>query len=472
MRCKSCVTALICLVLLSLLFAAPNLDTAKGQTSPDMYVGVDMAYGHGSDPAAVAVNVADAKALIDQVSSFTNFFIVGTSGISDTTSLNETLQYAYDKGLSFMSFIPNSYSDLPEDFNPYYLDSYLIQWLTNDKNAWGDRLIGFLSPPQDEPGGRQIDQYSGRLISLSNNASSPDYVSNYTDAAANFESRLRSYVTHSAPRGMNQTMFPLFTSDYALYWFDYKSGYDGILAQFGWNNSRQLTTALCRGAAEAQGKQWGVVLTYTYDIAPYLESGPQLYNDMVYAYNSGAKYIVIFDSNENYTQSILQPEHLLAMQQFWDYAKTHTRSGTPASGRTALVLPYGYALAFRSSFDSLWGIWPQDVFPQNITAVVHNALHAYGDNLDIVYDEGLQAGSNMGYSQMVNWNDSALTPITSLSPSPTATPSQVSSPSLTPDHNGVPPTGYIVIAATIVVVAVFVGIALAFRKVQAQNNST
>ena len=36
-----------------------------------------------------------------------------------------------------------------------------------------------------------------------------------------------------------------------------------------------------------------------------MESGPELYNDMVLAYENGAKYIVVFDSNANYTQNVL-----------------------------------------------------------------------------------------------------------------------------------------------------------------------
>jgi hypothetical protein len=130
----------------------------------------------------------------------------------------------------------------------------------------------------------QIYQYSGRLFRISDNASSFDYASNYTDATAKFESRVHSTLSgNNDINGINQTMFPLFSTDYALYWFDYKGGYDGVLAQFGWNNTRQLSAALCRGASEVQGKQWGVIITYTYNETPYLEAGPQLYSDLVYA---------------------------------------------------------------------------------------------------------------------------------------------------------------------------------------------
>ena len=121
---------------------------------------------------------------------------------------------------------------------------------------------------------------------------------NYTDAANQYENLLNSDTLSSITRNYNSsTNVPLFSSDYALYWFDYEGGYNTIFAEFGWNYSRQLNVALCRGAAESQDKTWGVMITYTYTNPPYIESAPDLYNDMLYAYNNGAKYIVVFDSN-------------------------------------------------------------------------------------------------------------------------------------------------------------------------------
>jgi len=42
-------------------------------TTPDVYVGVDMGY---------ATTVAGAESLIDQVSDYTNFFILGASALT------------------------------------------------------------------------------------------------------------------------------------------------------------------------------------------------------------------------------------------------------------------------------------------------------------------------------------------------------------------------------------------------------
>ena len=93
---------------------------------------------------------------------------------------------------------------------------------------------------------------------------------------------------------LNQTMSRLFTSDYALYWFDYKSGYKTVFAEFVGNESRERHIALCRGAAETLGRDWGVIVTWKYNQPPYLESGDELYSDLALAYSSGAKYAVVF----------------------------------------------------------------------------------------------------------------------------------------------------------------------------------
>ena len=90
---------------------APS-NNAFAQIQPDVYVGVDMAYGYGS---------ASAKSLIDKISSYTNLFVVGASGSCYAGPLGEIFQYAYEKGLSFMSFQPVFY--LPSSYNQSYYNS-------------------------------------------------------------------------------------------------------------------------------------------------------------------------------------------------------------------------------------------------------------------------------------------------------------------------------------------------------------
>lgn len=75
-----------------------------------------------------------------------------------------------------------------------------------------------------------------------------------------------------------------FTSDYALYWFDYQGGYDTIFAEFGSNQSTAQTIALARGAARIQNKTWGTIITWTYDQPPYLVNGEEMYSQLLTVY--------------------------------------------------------------------------------------------------------------------------------------------------------------------------------------------
>ena len=200
----------------------------------------------------------------------------------------------------------------------------------------------------------------------------------------------------------NETSFPLFTSDYALYWFDYKAGYDVVFAEFGWNYSRQLNIALDRGAATIQNKDWGVMITWTYNNPPYIESGAELYKDMILAYNNGAKYILVFDTNKNYTQGILKDEHLEALRQFWNYTKKNPRTTQALSERIAFVLPKYYGYGFRGPNDKIWGFWEADALSLEISHHLGSFLEEYGTNLDIIYDDDIKYSEL--YSKYIFWN--------------------------------------------------------------------
>lgn len=72
-----------------------------------------------------------------------------------------------------------------------------------------------------------------------------------------FVSSVNSSLTHFMPYYMMTGDQNLLTSDYALYWWDYKAGYNMVLTEFGWNYSRQLAIALDRGAASVRNKKIG-----------------------------------------------------------------------------------------------------------------------------------------------------------------------------------------------------------------------
>jgi len=256
-----------------------NNVSAKIQ-QPDVYVGVDVAYG---------MSTSTAKNLIDQVSEYTNLFVVGTTGSCRADTLGEIFQYAYDKDLSFMSFVP-FFLGGPGNWSDYdqtqWTSFNITRWFEYAKANWTDHLLGFLDPVEDEPGGQMLDGTRDRPVRITNGVvGSGIYVSNYTEAANAFVEGYGAQLDRDRNSWvLNGTGYPLFTSDYALYWFDYKAGQDVVFAEFGWNYSRQINVALNRGAAQAQGKEWGVVLTYTYNVTPYLESGEELFKDMVMAY--------------------------------------------------------------------------------------------------------------------------------------------------------------------------------------------
>ena len=341
---------------------------------PDVFFGVDVAYE----------NLTEIKTLINEISPYTNLFVIGCTGIThNATRLNDICQYVYDKGLSFIVYSEGALQR---------------QWLEDAKNRWGERFLGFYV--WDENGGKQLDLYEYKAV---------DEADNYTDASNQFVDRLKSSLNR-----MNYTdpAVPcLFTSDYALYWFNYKAGYDVLLAQLGWNYSRQLNIALCRGAATMQNKEWGVIITWTYTEPPYIESGEELYKDLVLAYENGAKYISIFDSNENYTQGILNEEHLAALKQFWQYMQNNPRENSATSDRVAYVLPQDYGYGFRGPTDKIWGLWEADNLTEQICETLGNFMIKYGSRLDIIYDEGLEPDNTYGYSKLLFWNSSSPTEI-------------------------------------------------------------
>jgi hypothetical protein len=195
-----------------------------------------------------------------------------------------------------------------------------------------------------------------------------------------------------------------FTSDYALYWFDYAGGYDTIFAEFGSNQSTPLTIALVRGAATMQNKTWGTIITWTYDHPPYTVNGSEIYSELLQSYTSGAKYAVIFDypQIDDNPYGILTNEHFAALQNFWNNLPTLKVNG---EADAALVLPANYGWAMRSLQDKIWGLWnPADLGnSEQIWNVTHALLAKYSLKLDIIYEDS-QFPVDGRYQKIVNWN--------------------------------------------------------------------
>jgi hypothetical protein len=364
--------AILCFLLfVSLFFISVSLISDQKDETPDVFVGIDVAY----------IGLEQIKALVDKVSNYTNLFIIGSKGIShDPLKLEEMCQYLTAKNMQFII-----YTDSP--FN-------LASIFDVVKN-YEDNFMGFYY--FDEQGGKQLDLDELRYVRKAEN---------YTDASNQFVEGLNNWLNMRSFRDITfpyaPSDFPLYTSDYALYWFDYQAGYDVVFAEFGWNYSRQLNAALCRGAATVQNKEWGVIIAWTYNHPPYIESGPELYDDMILAYENGANYIVVFDTNENYTEGILTEEHLEAMEQFWQYAQNHPRASDQIEKRVAYVLPEDYGYGFRGPEDKIWGLWETTNLSTEMSYHLGSYIEEYGTNLDIIY--GSEITTNEIYRKYIFWN--------------------------------------------------------------------
>jgi hypothetical protein len=333
---------------------------------------------------------------VDEVKSYTNFFIVGSSGITNNvTKLNEVCQYINDSGLYFAVYMH------PVDQTQFNQS----RWVSDARQRWGERFMGLYV--SDEPAGNQIDRYHLNGTSFM----FVEQADNYTDAADKYVESL-NHVLNYFRVDWNVGAFPLFTSDYALYEFDYRGGFDVVFAEFGWNHSRPLNVALCRGAAAVHNKDWGVMMTYTYGAPPYIESGPELYNDMVTAYQNGAKYIVVFDYAKDYAKNvsygILQPEHLDALKRFWRYMKENPRTSDAVDERVAYVLPKDYGFGFRGPDDTIWGLWDADNLSSQIWNDANALVEQYKPLMDIVYEDDLQSAT-FKYSKLIFWNGTTIT---------------------------------------------------------------
>ena len=354
--------------------------TNNKQNKPELFIGVSVAH----------YNLEEIIEIADKIQSYTNLFVIGSTGITyNVSKLDPVCTYLYEKGFFFLIYMHPA-----DNINSLEVQR---QWVEKAKKIWGQKFIGLYA--FDEPGGRQVDHDQYRVIDEAGE--------NYSDTAEKYVSTLSNILYHITNEPIEAGNLPLYTSDYALYWFDYKGGYDTVFAEFGWNYSRQLNVACCRGAASAQNKEWGAIITWTYNNPPYIESGPELYNDLVLAYENGAKYILVFDSNEDYTQGILKEEHLEALKQFSEHTKEKHQYQF-VENRVAYVLPKGYAYGFRGPEDKIWGFWEADSFSYKVSYEIGGLLEEYGKRLDIIYDDEMNLDKT--YTSYIFWNGTIYNP--------------------------------------------------------------
>ena len=388
MKKRVAVSAFCLLLTLSAAFFVSSY-SAVNETGkkPDCYVGVSFCGN----------TTAEAKLLIDRVKDFTNLFVLLSGPVSvNETATNEICQYAADAGLSFIVFFGDlTPSILPEEYR------WRLPWLNYAKQRWGDRFLGVYY--YDEPGGTQLD-YNW------NESEFFPFFYNFTSRDYDWAEQYYMYGLANDPGivGLQARSIDIFTSDYALYWFDYSVGYTAVFAEAGWNHSLNQDIALVRGAAKMQNKSWGTIATWKYFNPPYLDDADSILEQMRAAYECGAEYIIIFnyptlDGND---YGIMTDEHFQALEQFWnDTVKNPEVIHGSIEAEAALVLPKNYAWGMRNPNDKIWGFWDSDEKSPQIWALLNSLLEQYGYGLDIVYDDP-EFPVEGNYSHIYYWNQS------------------------------------------------------------------
>ena len=446
---KRTFTATIALLIIgTFLVAAVMLskpDISNIAEAPKAYVGI--AYAGNS--------VAQGEALIDKVKGYTNLFVLQSGLLQrDLKSVNELGDYAVSAGMYFLPYFGN------------YIQASFAPWLENAKQKWGTHLVGvyYGDEPggkmlddyviyQDLATGDSITKtkYGDIVVQQTNGI-----VINYElsgaikldePAAAISGSDIDSEVTFY-PNGTVDVVKPatdgfsfnsyqelesirpfkdlndtaqrfcdrdktsidflknstqVFTSDYALYQFDYSSGYDVVLGQIGWNMSLTQQLSLMRGAANLEHKDWGIFITWKYQGPDfYLDNGTEILNQMRTAYECGSKYFVLFNyyDSDNGTDGTMKPEHFQALKTFWsDVVKNPQEVQGSIKADSVLVLPANYGWGARWQEDHIWGIFNADKKTTQIWNLMQATLQEHGLKTDIVCDDA-QFPLPSGYSNV------------------------------------------------------------------------
>ncbi|MEM2093362.1 MAG: hypothetical protein QW056_01390 [Candidatus Bathyarchaeia archaeon] len=380
---------IIIISLIATLFVALLLSSYSGdkEVAKNFYIGVTFCGN----------TFAESKLLIDRVKDYTNLFVVLSGPVScNETALTEICEYAANAGLHLIVF----FGDLDSRVLKIKNLEWRLSWIKMAKQKWGDQFLGVYY--YDEPGGIFIDYKWSELEPFAQNL--PRNLS--YDMAAN--SYVNLFHMDNGFKFLEANCIDVFVSDYALYWFDYLAGYDVVLAQIGWNHTFARDIALVRGAATAQNKSWGIIITWKYRHPPYLDTAENIYMQMLDAYKCGAKYILIFNYADNMESpyGIMTEEHFEALKRFWnEVVKDPKVIHGSIKAEAAMVLPKNYGWGMRHPNDKIWGWWEPDEKSQQIWELACALLEKYGLHLDITYDDQ-NFPINSKYRNIYYWNHS------------------------------------------------------------------
>jgi hypothetical protein len=387
-------------------------------------------------------SVAQAKLLIDKVKEYTNLFVLQSGLLErDLNSVTEVGNYAVSAGMYFLpyfgNFVEPSFSawlqTAKQNWGTHLLGVYysdepggkmLDAYVTFNDSVTGDSIT------KTKYGDVVVQKIDGTVIQYEMNGNIKLYQPDRANISSDIDNEATFYSNGSieivrAQSGLSDFSYKnyqelssirpftdlndtsqrflerdknniddlknstkIFTSDYALYWFDYLSGYDVILGQIGWNISVTQQIAFLRGAATVQNKDWGIFITWKYQQWPYLANGTEILNQMTTAYESGAKYLVLFnyyDSNQT-PYGTLQPEHFQALQTFWNNVINNPKEvQSSIKADTVLVLPQNYGWGARWETDHIWGIFASDNETEQYWSLMQTTLQNHGLKTDIVY---------------------------------------------------------------------------------------
>lgn len=435
MKLSVLVPAAAFLIVLSISAFIVPLNLADRNKEPDFFIGISFCGN----------TVEEAKLLIDRVQGYTNLLVLQSYPISrNESAVREICNYAVDADM-YLILNLGTYNETTWPWQ--------YQLFQDAPNIWGKRYLGAYY--DDEPGGIQLDYdwtsfFNMPVVfdNIQKVLNNPDLEvvdglpdSNTSDNTVNrliyyyaqIYAKLQAYevngtapadydietelfmyyyTRYSALQMLTEAGVKTFTSDYAFYWWDYKAGYDVILTQLGWNSSYIRDINFVRGAANMYDKEWGAILTWKYTKDPYLGSGTELYDQMLTAYQAGAKYIIIFnypeiEGNPYWTMT---DEHFKAVEKFsHDLMSTvNIRTTQDASAADAvLVLPHNYAWGMRYPTDKIWGYWPPDHRAPQIWNITSELLLKYKLNLDIIYDDPDYPVTGK-YPHIYYWNQTSI----------------------------------------------------------------
>ena len=214
-------------------------------------------------------------------------------------------------------------------------------------------------------------------------------IQNYDDAANAFVNMNKELLDRINKTQLYEKEIMVFTADYGLYWWDYKGGYDMILAELAWNNSATQQIGLVRGAANLQNKQWGTILTWKYTHPPYLTDGEEMFEQMKTSYEAGAQYVMIFNYSEDpKNPNTLLEEHFVALERFWcEVVENSEVQHGGIEAEAVFVLPKNYGWGMRALNDNIWGLWHADNNAQEIWNQLQSKIDQHGLKLDIVFED-------------------------------------------------------------------------------------